>query len=133
MNKRFFALGLVTIVLAGCSSAGPAQEVKLETNGMAFNTKQVEVQVGRPVKLDLKNDDSVLHDFAVEKIDVKLKATGHDDHAHTNSVALHVSAAAGKTGTVEFTPEEAGTYTYYCTVAGHRDAGMEGELVVKAK
>lgn len=132
MTKRFWVLGLATLVLAGCTSAGPAQEVKLETNAMAFNTNQIEVVKGRPVKLNLVNDDSVLHDFAITKIDVKVKAAGHDNHAHADEADLHVSASAGKTGTVEFTPQAAGTYTYFCTVDGHRDAGMEGQLVVKA-
>ncbi|HLO02451.1 MAG TPA: cupredoxin domain-containing protein [Symbiobacteriaceae bacterium] len=132
MTKQYLLLGLATLLLAGCASAGPAQEVRLETNAMTFNTNQIEVKAGRPVKLDLVNTDSVLHDFAIQKIDVKVKAAGHDDHAHADTTDLHVSASAGKTGTVEFTPEAAGTYTYYCTVAGHRDAGMEGQLVVKA-
>lgn len=133
MTKRFLVLGLATLLLAGCSAAGPAQEVRLEANAMAFDTNQIEVQAGRPVKLALQNDDSVLHDFAIQEIDAKVKATGHDAHAHADSIALHVSAAAGKTGTIEFTPEKAGTYAYYCTVDGHREAGMEGQFVVKAK
>lgn len=35
-------------------------------------------------------------------------------------------------GTVDFSADfTAGTFAYYCSVAGHREAGMEGELTVK--
>jgi uncharacterized cupredoxin-like copper-binding protein len=27
--------------------------------------------------------------------------------------------------------DEPGTYTFFCTLPGHRDGGMEGTLVVK--
>jgi plastocyanin len=37
-------------------------------------------------------------------------------------------AAGTKTLTLELKP---GTYTYYCTVPGHRQAGMQGTLTVK--
>jgi len=46
-------------------------------------------------------------------------------------LALHIAADAGTQAIIEFTPEEAGEYTFYCTVEGHRQAGMEGTLVVE--
>ena len=37
----------------------------------------------------------------------------------------------GGSGTLEFTPTEPGEYEYYCTVPGHKEAGMLGTLVVE--
>lgn len=36
----------------------------------------------------------------------------------------------GQSGTAEFIPPEPGTYYYICTVPGHREQGMMGEIVV---
>jgi uncharacterized cupredoxin-like copper-binding protein len=38
---------------------------------------------------------------------------------------------AGDDGTLSFVPTEAGEYTFYCTVTGHRTLGMEGTLIVE--
>ncbi|MDA0302102.1 MAG: plastocyanin/azurin family copper-binding protein [Chloroflexi bacterium] len=43
---------------------------------------------------------------------------------------MHVAAEAGRVAEIEFTPTQAGTYVFYCTVPGHREAGMEGKLIV---
>ncbi|MFW6010038.1 MAG: plastocyanin/azurin family copper-binding protein [Actinomycetota bacterium] len=45
---------------------------------------------------------------------------------------LHISAHVepGSSLSATFMLEEAGTYTFYCSVPGHREAGMEGELTV---
>ena len=45
---------------------------------------------------------------------------------------LHVAALMGQMATLEFTPTKPGTYEFFCTVAGHKEAGMKGTLVVKA-
>ena len=56
----------------------------------------------------------------------------HDMTHAAHDLALHVTATAGQTGTLEFTPTSAGTYEIWCTIAGHLDAGMLGTLVVSA-
>ena len=45
---------------------------------------------------------------------------------------LHVAADGGESSTLEFTPMEAGTYEFYCTVTRHREAGLIGTLIVTA-
>jgi uncharacterized cupredoxin-like copper-binding protein len=45
---------------------------------------------------------------------------------------LHVAAEPGATGHMTFTPTKSGTYEFYCTVPGHKDAGMVGTMTVLA-
>jgi uncharacterized cupredoxin-like copper-binding protein len=40
--------------------------------------------------------------------------------------------AAGQSGAVEFTIQEAGAYEYYCSLPGHADRGQKGTLTVTA-
>ncbi len=37
----------------------------------------------------------------------------------------------GQSGSVTFTPDQAGTYYYLCPVPGHTDLGMWGMVIVK--
>ena len=47
-----------------------------------------------------------------------------------DQLPVHVAAAQGHEGIVTFTPTEAGTYEFFCTVAGHKASGMVGKLIV---
>lgn len=64
--------------------------------------------------VELVNEGDLQHTVTIEELD--------DETV--------VDAAGGETvtGDVELEP---GTYTYYCEVPGHRDAGMEGTLEVE--
>jgi len=58
------------------------------------------------------------------------EASGGEGSHAPGDAAMHAHTAAGETVTVTFTPTEPGTYEFYCTVPGHREAGMIGTLVV---
>ena len=66
---------------------------------------------GPLVRIALVNDDPMPHDFTIDELGVKV---GVDPNATTN---------------VRFRADP-GTYTFYCSIPGHREAGMEGTLVV---
>ena len=59
---------------------------------------------------------------------------GEDGHAdHGEDFAIHALIQPGDSKTIKFTALEAGEYEIFCTVQGHKDAGMIGTLIVVAQ
>jgi plastocyanin len=78
---------------------------------LAYATNRANAPAGG-LKVEMPNESSTPHDIVIDG-----KGKGE-------------VVQAG--GTSEFEAEfAAGSYTYYCSVPGHRAAGMEGELTVK--
>ena len=92
--------------------ADGARRVEVTGTSFAFDPAEVTVEAGEDIAIALTADD-VLHDFVVDELDA------------------HVAADRGETAEGGFRADEPGRYSYYCSVPGHRDAGMEGTLVVR--
>lgn len=133
------AAGALLLLLAGCGgqAAGPAAPLEVTAGpDMKFTPATLSLVRGQRVRLTLTNaDPHLLHDLTVQTMGVKgVRESGGaaHDHGHGKSAAaLHVAAAAGKSAVVEFTPTEAGQFEFYCTVPGHREAGMKGAIHVQ--
>jgi plastocyanin len=89
-----------------------ARQIEVTGSSFAFDPDEIEVAVGEDVAIALTSTD-ILHDFTIDELDA------------------HVAADGGETATGGLRADEPGRYTFYCTVAGHREAGMEGTLVVE--
>lgn len=140
MSKIFIVLLFVTLAIAGC---GPDQEpdanlltsaevieFTLQTGivdgGMVFlgTSAGIEgivnptlvVEPGQFVRLIVTNGDGLLHDLSIPELG--LKSSPVDTKGSTSLVSFALDAG------------QEGIYTYFCTVLGHRQAGMEGSLVV---
>jgi plastocyanin len=103
---------------AGGGAAGGGSTVDISTpsgSDLAFDQKSVNAKAGN-VTIDFDNKQPLQHDVAVA--DSSGKVLGQTD--------LVSSGTAN--ATVDLQP---GTYTFYCTVPGHREAGMQGTLTVK--
>ena len=96
--------------------------------------------VGQPVKVTLQNEGVLEHDFSIMEIphtgevmaeEMHEEEGDHDMSSMEMDPEVHVAAGTGSNHSVEFTPSEAGEYEYFCTVEGHKEAGMVGTLVVK--
>ena len=102
----------------GGGAGGGGSTVDISTPGgstLAYDQKDVSAKAGS-VTINFDNKEALQHDVAVA--DSSGKVLGQTD--------LVSSGTAN--ATVDLQP---GTYTFYCTVPGHRDAGMEGTLTVK--
>ena len=104
---------------AGAGKPVAAKNGKLaipaDPNGqLAYITKEATAPAGQ-LEINSKNEASIPHDIAVEGNGVNEKGeTVQDGGVSTVDVTLKL-----------------GKYAFYCTVAGHREGGMEGTLTVK--
>ena len=140
MLRKIFIVVVFAVLLTACGgSAKPTTEFTLDATDFAYNPLSITVPAGEPVLLTLKNSGYLEHDFVIEKIDVNTKViqdSGSDvHHAHgaEANYDLHFSAQVGEASVIQFTVSEPGTYQFFCSVAGHKEAGMVGELIVVAQ
>ncbi|MBN8654437.1 MAG: cupredoxin domain-containing protein [Anaerolineae bacterium] len=134
--KKALAVLLFVVFLSACAGGSAPTKVTITMKEFGFEPNTINVTAGTPVELTLVNDGAVEHDFVIEVIPVTGVSSSNsgDHHMATEEHSeydLHTSTAAGETSTLTFTPTEPGTYQIICSVPGHKDAGMIGELIVK--
>lgn len=95
--------------------SGGTLAIEAASSGLAFASTTATSEAGS-VTLDFNNPQSVPHDVAIED-------SGGEVIGQTEVVAEGESSTS-----VELKP---GTYKFFCTIPGHREAGMEGTLTVK--
>lgn len=89
-------------------------EISVEADEFSFSPDTLSVEAGTTVRMTVENVGSMQHDLVFEGLDIATQRL-----------------APGESETIEFTLDESGTYTFYCSVSGHRALGMEGELTVE--
>jgi mono/diheme cytochrome c family protein len=112
---------LASAVRAASQRTATAQGGRLEIDAnpdgqLAYEVSSATAPAGA-LQIDSRNASSVPHDIALEGPD------GRD-----LGVGKVVSGGGVSTVSVNLRP---GRYTFYCTVPGHRDGGMEGTLTVR--
>ncbi len=103
----------------GGAEAGGGSTVEIEADpggGLAFTQKEVTAKAG-DVTIDFNNPQALGHDVSVE-------SSGGEEEGKTEIITEGSSSA-----TLEGL--KPGKYTFYCSVPGHREAGMEGTLTVE--
>jgi len=101
---------------AGGKASGPGGTLEVIANESAllYEEQSLEANAGE-VTINFDNPSAIGHDVAIEKDGEQIAAT-------------EVIMESEDSTTAELEP---GDYVFYCTVPGHREAGMEGPLTVK--
>jgi plastocyanin len=100
------------------SSTAPSGALSLAANPegqLAYNKKTLTANAGK-VTIDFANMSPLDHNMTIESSSHKILGATPTFQGATKSLTLDLKA---------------GTYKFFCSVPGHRMAGMEGTLTVK--
>lgn len=89
-----------------------AREIEVTAGRFRYKPKKITIAAGEDVTIAIRSID-LFHDFVVK------------GHGHI------VGAKRKKTAEGGLRIDEAGTYKFWCSVKGHRAAGMKGTIVVE--
>jgi len=137
-------LAPVFLVVAGaCSGSGeppgptttPASptdgEITVISSEWGFGPEAIILQLGQEIRLTLQNEGTILHNFNVDGLQVDVIEEISSGGFSGDDDKLFVGADSDDVGLLRFVPLEAGEYEFYCTIADHRQLGMEGRLVIQ--
>lgn len=117
-STRMLAIGtaLATAALVAACGGGEAPTpagVTLDAAEFSFTPSTITAAADEAFTVTLVNKGTVEHDFTIDANQTK------------------IAVAVGKTASGEVAGLPAGTYEFYCSVAGHKEGGMLGTLTVQ--
>ncbi len=128
MNTRKAAIAFFSLMMIGFLAApvladshivdltddtSEVKEVEVRSRGLAYDVEEIRVNLGDTVRVTYINGGG-RHDWVLDEF----------EGAQTSIIA------GGRQETIEFVADQAGTFEFYCSVPGHRAAGMVGRFVV---
>ncbi len=121
-RARWAAVGGILAALAAACAPAPAAgpggaartDIRVVASEFKFEPGAFEVPAGARVVVTLENKGLLEHNVEIQ---------GPGGH-------LAVAAGPGKTQRTEYTFDQPGRYELFCSVPGHKEAGMRAEVVV---
>jgi uncharacterized cupredoxin-like copper-binding protein len=109
---------------------------KVDIKGNKYFPSDLVLKENKRVVLTLNNNDSIEHDIEISPFSFKTldNSDEHSNHKHSASIddqqVFHLHVNPNETNQISFIPKEAGVFTYYCTIPGHKEAGMIGKIKI---
>lgn len=144
---------LIILILAGCGGTtatsgsdstntrgGMAKtlEVTADPSGqLKFQPETLEATAGQSISVSFKNPAPLEHNWVLvtpgqeQAVADAAASKGGDATGVPGVIAMTSVLNANGDEATEVPAQQAGTYTYICTVPGHYAAGMQGTLTVK--
>jgi nitrite reductase (NO-forming) len=97
---------------ADTDTAAPAQTISVKAFSFGFSPSTIRLTQGQRLTLELTSLD-VAHTFTVDELGIDIGVDG------------------GETKSIEYTPDQVGEFEFYCSIPGHREAGMVGTIIVE--
>ncbi|MEX1071205.1 MAG: cupredoxin domain-containing protein [Anaerolineales bacterium] len=112
-SLQFASMVLLLAILAACSSSPPPLQVTLVAEDIMWATETINAKVGQSIEITLRNDGALDHNFVIADLGIDTLLSPGD---------VEVVPA--------FSLDQPGTIQYICSIPGHEEAGMVGEIVV---
>jgi uncharacterized cupredoxin-like copper-binding protein len=116
----------------GAAPGSPPAAVTVTATEFHFEPSTLTLKAGEATSLTFKNAGQTLHDFTLVSgpgVPTPDAIASGMDHMKEKS-PYHVAAEAGTQATQSLNLP-AGTYTFICSVQGHKDLGMQGTITVR--
>jgi len=91
----------------------PLATFDVEARDLWFSPAELTVSSSGSATIRLENAGRVVHNLTVDELGIEIVVT------------------RGGRSEVILTDAKPGTYAFYCSISGHREAGMEGTLVIR--
>lgn len=112
----------------------PANDaLALEMTDFKFSNRAIRAKSGEVVEVALMNRGSIEHDFSIATLpgEKAFRVEGKDATLAVGRNEVHAHLKPSANGVLRFRVSAPGAYQFFCTVSGHKEAGMAGTLNVQ--
>ncbi|MEW9122336.1 MAG: cupredoxin domain-containing protein [Thermotaleaceae bacterium] len=104
--------------------------INVHPSQYSYDPEQITLKKNQPVSIIFKNHDSIDHDIEIREILLKNLEQSNDHEDNPKMADFHLHSSANEQTKIMITPLQEGTYSFYCTIPGHKENGMEGILII---
>ena len=106
----------------------PVVTLKLDMRDIAYSAEELRAPAGSVFAIEFRNRGVIEHDFTIDTFAGQASEEAGGDPAQYD---VHVLLDRGEEATLLLKAPAPDSIVFWCTIAGHREVGMEGVLVIE--